>query len=221
MTRQSQSAVTAAGASPHMPPPTGMFLLPPLPYADDALEPVISARTVQFHYGKHNKGYVDALNGLVIGTPFAGLPLEEVVISTSQIPEQVAIYNNAAQAWNHAFYWQSLSPTRGGHMPTALQAPINASFGSTDALKEELLTAATTLFGSGWAWLVLDGATLRVVKTANAGTPLTTQMKPLLVIDVWEHAYYLDFENRRADYLKGVIDRLIHWEFAARNLAAV
>ena len=201
-------------------PPSGPFELAPLPFTENALEPVISALTLQLHYGKHHKGYVDTLNGLVIGTPFASMSLEEVVMATEKESAKVAIYRNAAQDWNHTFYWQSLTPGRRNYLPPALKARIDASFGSLDALKEELSTAAKSQFGSGWAWLVLDGAKLRVVKTDNAGNLLTTRMKPLLVIDVWEHAYYLDFQNRRADYVNKVIDNLLNWEFAAQNLAA-
>ena len=218
MNIQSHSAQSSSGASPAMPPSASAFQLPALPYAEDALAPVISARTLQFHYGKHNKGYVDALNELVLGTPFAALSLDQVISATENDQANVAIYRNAAQAWNHAFYWQSLSPRRGGQFPPVLQAQVDSSFGSLDSLKEELGNAAKAQFGSGWAWLVLDGSKLRVVKTANAGNPLSTGMKPLLVIDVWEHAYYLDYENRRGDHVKGIIDKLINWEFAAHNL---
>jgi len=197
-----------------------VFALLPLPYAEDGLEPVISAKTLRFHYGKHYKGYVDALNQLVAGTPFADMSLEQLILCTARDPEHAPIFHNAAQAWNHAFYWRSLSPRGGGFPPHALKVRVDSTFGDLEALKEKLVTAATTQFGSGWAWLVLDGAKLRVVKTDNAENPLTENMRPLLVIDVWEHAYYLDFQNRRADYVKGVIERLINWEFAAENLGA-
>jgi len=197
-----------------------VFTLPPLPYAENALEPVISAKTVRLHYGKHNRGYVDTLNQLVAGTPFVEMSLKQLVLATAGKPEHAAIFNNAAQAWNHAFYWRSLRPGGGGVPPLALKARIESTFGDLEALKEELGTAATTLFGSGWAWLVLDGAKLRIVKTGNAENPLTTHAKPLLTVDVWEHAYYLDFENKRADYVQGVIGKLINWEFAAENLSS-
>lgn len=197
-----------------------VFTLPPLPYAENALEPVISAKTVGLHYGKHNKGYVDTLNQLVAGTSFVEMSLKQLVLATAGKPEHAAIFNNAAQAWNHAFYWRSLRPGGGGVPPLALKARIESTFGDLEALKEELGTAATTLFGSGWAWLVLDGAKLRIVKTGNAENPLTTDAKPLLTVDVWEHAYYLDFENKRADYVQGVIEKLINWEFAAENLSS-
>ena len=197
-----------------------VFTLPPLPYAENALEPVISAKTVRLHYGKHNQGYVDTLNQLVAGTPFVEMSLKQLVLATAGKPEHAAIFNNAAQAWNHAFYWRSLRPGGGGVPPLALKARIESTFGDLEVLKEELGTAATTLFGSGWAWLVLDGAKLRIVKTGNAENPLTTHAKPLLTVDVWEHAYYLDFENKRADYVQGVIEKLINWEFAAENLSS-
>ena len=197
-----------------------VFTLPPLPYAENALEPTISAKTLRLHYGKHHQGYGDTLNQLIAGTPFADLSLRQIVLCTASEPEHAAIFHNAAQAWNHAFYWCSLSPRGGGFPPHALKARVDSTFGNIETLKQELGTAATTQFGSGWAWLVLDGAELRVVKTDNAENPLTARMKPLLVIDVWEHAYYLDFQNRRADYVKEVVDKLINWEFAAENLGA-
>jgi Fe-Mn family superoxide dismutase len=194
--------------------------LPPLPYADNALEPVISANTVGFHYGKHHKAYFDNLNKLVTGTEFADIPLEKIILATAGKAERMAIFNNAAQAWNHTFYWRSLKRSGGGEPPAALKQRIEASFGSLDACRKELATAATTQFGSGWAWLVLDGEKLKVVKTGNAELPLTNGMKPLLTIDVWEHAYYLDYQNRRADYVNAVLDKVINWGFAAENLAS-
>ncbi|HVO76424.1 MAG TPA: superoxide dismutase [Candidatus Bathyarchaeia archaeon] len=193
-------------------------VLPPLPYAANALEPVISANTIGFHYGKHHKAYIDNLNKLVEGTDFAGMPLEKIIKETAGKPDKTAIFNNAAQAWNHAFYWKSLKPNGGGEPPAALKQKIEAAFGTVDACKKELAAAATTQFGSGWAWLVLDGGKIKVVKTSNAENPMTQGMKPLLTIDVWEHAYYLDYQNRRADYVGAVIDKLINWQFAAENL---
>jgi superoxide dismutase, Fe-Mn family len=193
-------------------------VLPPLPYPQDALQPVISANTVGFHYGKHHKGYIDTLNRLVAGTELADLSLDEIVVRTADRTDKVAIFNNAAQAWNHTFYWHGLHPKGGGEPPAALKRRIDASFGSLDACKEALATAATTRFGSGWAWLVLDSDRLKVVSTGNAETPLTKGMKPLLTIDVWEHAYYLDYQNRRADYVNAVLDKLINWGFAADGL---
>jgi Fe-Mn family superoxide dismutase len=192
--------------------------LPPLPYAADALEPVISANTISYHYGKHHKAYIDNLNKLVAETPLAGMPLEKIVVETAGKPDRIAIFNNAAQAWNHEFFWRSLAPDGGGEPPSPLKRKIEASFGSVDACRKELAAAAMGQFGSGWAWLVLDGDTLRVVKTSNADNPMTQGLKPLLVIDVWEHAYYLDCQNRRADYVNGVIEKLLNWQFAAENL---
>lgn len=197
-------------ASPHV--------LPPLPYPDNALAPVISAHTITFHYGKHHKGYVDTLNKLVAGTEFADLPLEKIITETAGKADKTAIFNNAAQTWNHTFYWRSLRPKGDREPPSVLKLQIEASFGSVDACKKELATAATTQFGSGWAWLVVEGGALKVVKTGNAGVPMTTGGKPLLCIDVWEHAYYLDYQNRRADYVNALLDTLINWEFAAKNL---
>jgi Fe-Mn family superoxide dismutase len=194
------------------------YVLPPLPYAQDALEPVVSAKTISFHYGKHHRAYVDNLNKAVAGTEFAGMPLEKIITETAGKADKAAIFNNASQAWNHTFYWNSLSPKGGGEPPAVLKKMIEASFGTVDACKKELAAAATTQFGSGWAWLVLYGDKLKVIKTGNADSPLTKGMKPLLTIDVWEHAYYLDYQNRRADYINGVLDKLINWSFAADNL---
>ena len=192
--------------------------LPPLPYAENALAPVISANTLGFHYGKHHKGYVDNLNKLIAGTEFADLSLEKIIAAATGKPDRTAIFNNAAQIWNHTFYWRSLRPKGGGEPPAALKQKIEASFGSVDACRKELATAAMTQFGSGWAWLVREGDALKVLKTGNADLPPATTAKPLLTIDVWEHAYYLDYQNRRADYVNAVIDKLINWEFAAENL---
>ena len=193
-------------------------VLPPLPYADNALDPVISANTIGFHYGKHHKGYVDNLNKLIAGTEFADLSLEKIITATAGKADKTAIFNNAAQTWNHTFYWRSLKPKGGGEPHAALKQKIEASFSTVDACKKELAATAMSQFGSGWAWLVLDGGKLNVVKTGNADSPLTRGMKPLLTIDVWEHAYYLDYQNRRADYVNAVLDKLINWDFAAKNL---
>ena len=195
-----------------------VHVLPPLPYAEDALEPTISARTISFHYGKHHKTYVETLNKLIAGTDLVGLPLEKVMAATAGKPDKATIFNNAAQAWNHAFYWRSLSPRGGGEPPAALKKKIESSFAGVDACKKELATAATTQFGSGWAWLVLDGDKLRVVKTGNADNPLLKGMKPLLTIDVWEHAYYLDYQNKRDAHVNAVLEKLIDWNFASDNL---
>jgi Fe-Mn family superoxide dismutase len=202
---------TASGAE-------SLQVLAPLPFAENALEPVITAKTIGFHYGKHHKGYVDNLNKLVAGTEYAALPLEKIITSTTGKPERIAIYNNAAQNWNHTFYWKSLTPKGGGEPPAALKKQIETSFGSVDALKKELASLAVSQFGSGWVWLVLKGSELKVVKTANADIPMTMGFTPLLTIDVWEHAYYLDYQNRRVDYVNAVLDKLINWEFALQNV---
>ena len=193
------------------------IVLSPLPYAENALEPVITAKTLSFHYGKHHKGYVDNLNKLIAGTEYSVLTLEKIITSTAGKPEKTAIFNNAAQTWNHTFYWNSLTPNGGGEPPAALKKKIEAAFGSVEACKKELASAAVSQFGSGWAWLVLDGGVLKVVKTANADIPMTMGFTPLLTIDVWEHAYYLDYQNRRVDYANAVLDKLINWEFALQN----
>jgi Fe-Mn family superoxide dismutase len=153
-----------------------------------------------------------------MGTEFADLPLEKIIAATAGKTDKTAIFNNAAQAWNHAFFWRSLQPQGGGEPPALLKQKIDAAFGSVAACKKELATAALAQFGSGWVWLVADGGQLKVVKTGNADTPLSSGMKPLLTIDVWEHAYYLDYQNRRADFVNAVLDKLINWEFAAANL---
>jgi superoxide dismutase, Fe-Mn family len=201
---------TIKGASPHV--------LPPLPFADSALDPVISANTISFHYGKHHKTYVDNLNKLIAGTEFADLTLEKIISGTAGKADKTAIFNNAAQTWNHTFYWNSLKPKGGGEPPAGLKKKIEASFGDFNACKTALSTAAVSQFGSGWAWLVQDGDKLKAVNTGNALVPMTTGMKPLFTIDVWEHAYYLDYQNRRADYVNAVLDKLINWDFAEKNL---
>lgn len=195
--------------------------LPDLPYAQDGLAPVISANTMGFHYGKHHKGYVDNLNRLIKGTTFADSPLEKVIADTHGKEDKQAIFNNAAQVWNHTFYWKSMRSQGGGEPPAALKQQMEAAFGSPDACKQALLDAAMSQFGSGWIWLVSDAGSLKVIGTGNAETPLTMGLKPLVTIDVWEHAYYLDYQNRRADYVNAVIDKLINWNFAAENLGGV
>jgi Fe-Mn family superoxide dismutase len=193
--------------------------LPALPWAENALEPVISAKTISFHYGKHHKTYVENANKLIVGTELADLPLDQIVRATAGKADRVGIFNNAAQAWNHEFYWKGLKPKGGGEPPSALKSKMDAAFGGVDACKKELANAAVQEFGSGWAWLVLDGDKLKVVKTGNADTPIAHNQKPLLTIDVWEHAYYLDYQNKRVDYVNALIDKLANWEFAAQNLA--
>ncbi|NLZ17154.1 MAG: superoxide dismutase [Desulfobulbaceae bacterium] len=198
---------------------SAIFTLPELPFADDALEPVISAKTLSFHHGKHHKAYVDNLNKLIEGTDLAGKSLEDIIKATAGKQDKAGIFNNAAQVWNHTFYWNSLKKDGGGEPPAELKKKIDGAFGSFDNFKKEFANAAVTQFGSGWAWLVTDGTALRIVKTGNAEVPFTdTGLKPLLTIDVWEHAYYLDFQNRRPDYANAVIDKLLNWDFALKNL---
>lgn len=211
-------AAIATGAMFSSAQPAPPHVLPPLPYPENALEPVISKTTVGFHHGKHHKTYVDNLNQLVAQTRFAGVSLEKIIINTAGRKENAAIFNNAAQVYNHTFYWNSMKPNGGGEPPDRLKQRIKDSFGGLDACKTALKEAAVSQFGSGWAWLVLDGEVLKAVKTANAEVPFTAGQKPLLVIDVWEHAYYLDYQNRRAEYAAAIIDRLINWEFALQNL---
>ncbi len=196
------------------------YTFPTLPYEQDALAPYISAETLSFHYGKHHKGYVDNLNKLIAGTELDDFSLEDVIKHVVGKADKVGIYNNAAQAWNHTFYWSSLKPGGGGKPSGTLAAMIDASFGSYDTFKAEMLKAAAGQFGSGWAWLVKNGDKLEIVKTGNADTPLTLGVVPLLTIDVWEHAYYLDYQNLRPKYTETVIDSLLNWEFAEKNLAA-
>ncbi|MBU1909854.1 MAG: superoxide dismutase [Verrucomicrobia bacterium] len=195
------------------------FSLPPLPWPDNALEPHISARTIGFHYGKHHQAYVDNLNKLVAGTPLAGLSLEEIIKQTAGKPDKAGLFNNAAQVWNHTFFWNSIKPNGGGAPTGKLADMINQAFGSFDAFKAAFTEAAMTQFGSGWAWLVLEGGKLKVVKTPNADTPLAHGQKALLNCDVWEHAYYLDYQNRRKDFVTAFLDKLANWDFAESLLA--
>ena len=190
-----------------------------LPYQEDALAPAISAKTISFHYGKHHAGYVKTLNGLIAGTQYEGRALEEIV-RTAAARGDAAIFNNAAQTWNHAFYWSSLAPAGKGGAPSAgLLAAIEAAFGTLDACKVALADAAMKRFGSGWAWLVAANGKVAVESTPNAETPIVRPgAKPLLVVDVWEHAYYLDWQNRRADYVKAAVG-LLDWNAASRRFA--
>ena len=214
--------VTRAQSSPVPNPaaatPTGPFAMPPLPYANDALEPYISARTLGFHYGKHHRTYVDNLNKFTAGTDLATLPLEAVVQKTSGVLEKTAVFNNAAQAWNHSFFWKSMKPGGGGKPDSKLLAQLEKDFGSFDAFTKSFVETGLAQFGSGWVWLVTEGEVLKVVKTANADTPLVHGQKPLLTCDVWEHAYYLDYQNRRKDFVEAFVDHLANWEFAAAQL---
>ncbi|WP_448507549.1 superoxide dismutase [Immundisolibacter sp.] len=186
--------------------------LPPLPYAIDALAPHISAETLEFHHGKHHKTYVDNLNKLIPGTEFENLSLEDIVRKSSG-----GIFNNAAQIWNHTFYWHCLAPKAGGAPTGALAMAIDKAFGSFDTFKEKFGQTAITTFGSGWGWLVKNAAGgLELVSTSNAGCPLTAGQKPLLTCDVWEHAYYIDYRNLRAKYVESFWN-LVNWDFVARN----
>jgi superoxide dismutase, Fe-Mn family len=196
------------------------FSLPPLPYAESALAPVISGQTLSFHYGKHHKTYVDTLNKLVTGGEFEGQSLESIIRATAGKADKAPVFNNAAQIWNHTFYWHSLKPGGGGKPPAALAQKIDAAFANFEKFKAAFVDAAVTQFGSGWAWLVSDGGVLSITKTANAEVPFTKGLTPLLTVDVWEHAYYLDYQNKRVDYAKAVVDKLLNWDFAAKNLAA-
>jgi superoxide dismutase, Fe-Mn family len=194
------------------------FVQEALPYDASALEPHMSAKTFEFHYGKHHAAYVTNLNNLTKDSPLADTSLEDVIKSTFGDAGKAGIFNNAAQVWNHTFFWNSMKPNGGGAPTGELSAKIDAAFGSFDKFKEEFKTAATTQFGSGWAWLVKDGDTLKITKTGNAENPLVHGQTPLLTLDVWEHAYYLDFQNRRPDFISTYLDRLVNWDFAAANL---
>ncbi len=187
--------------------------LPELPYAKDALEPFISSKTLEFHHGKHHKTYVDNGNKLIEGTDLANLPLEDIIKKVAGDPAKTGIFNNTAQVWNHSFYWKCMKPNGGGPPTGGIADKIKADFGSYEKFVEEFKNAGATQFGSGWAWLVVDGGKLKVTKTPNAETPITQGLKPLLVVDVWEHAYYLDYQNRRPDYLATFVDKLINWDF--------
>ena len=196
-----------------------MFTLPPLPYEKTVLEPYISAKTLEFHYGKHHQAYIDNLNKLIAGTDLEEDSLENIILATVKDSEQAAIFNNAAQAYNHDFFWKGLRPADGPLEPAAeLLELINKSFGSLGEFYGNFKTAATGVFGSGWVWLVKDGEDLKIIKTANADNPLVHNLRPLWVLDVWEHAYYLDYQNRRAEYIEAVLRNLINWNFIAANL---
>ncbi len=194
------------------------FALSPLPYAVNALEPHISARTLEFHHGKHHQTYVTNLNNLVKDQPLADASLEEIIRKTANDEKQAGVFNNAAQVWNHDFFWKSMKAGGGGHPSGKLASAIDRDFGGVDQFREQFKQAALTQFGSGWAWLVEDGGKLKIAKTSNAGNPMTAGQKPLLTCDVWEHAYYLDFQNRRADFVQAFLDHLANWDFAAKNL---
>ena len=196
------------------------FQQPPLPYDFNALEQYgMKGETFEYHYGKHHKAYVDNLNKLTEGTELADKSLEDVIQASFRDASKVGIFNNAAQVWNHTFFWNSLKPQGGGQPSGTLADKINQDFGSFDKFKEEFTNAATTQFGSGWAWLIDDGGTLKVIKTPNAENPLAYGQKALLTLDVWEHAYYIDYRNARPAFIKNFLDNLVNWDFAAENLA--
>jgi Fe-Mn family superoxide dismutase len=195
------------------------FELPPLPFAKNALEPHVSARTFEFHHGKHHQAYVTNLNNLVKDSPLASQSLEDIIRATAKDDAKAGIFNNAAQVWNHTFFWNSMKPAGGGQPSAAVATAINGAFGSYDKFKDEFKQAAATQFGSGWAWLVADGGKLKVTKTANAINPMSLGQTALLTCDVWEHAYYLDYQNRRPDFVAAFLDHLVNWDFVAANLS--
>ncbi len=194
------------------------FTLPPLPYAQNALEPHISANTLSFHYGKHHQTYVTNLNNLVKDTPMAGMSLEEVIMASAKDPAKAGIFNNAAQVWNHTFYWHCMKPNGGGKPTGEVAKKIESDLGGYDKFKEDFKQACVTQFGSGWGWLVLDGGKLKITKTPNADLPMAHGQKALLTCDVWEHAYYLDYQNKRPDYVTTFLDKLVNWDFVNKNL---
>ncbi len=192
--------------------------LPVLPYEATALEPYISANTLGFHHGKHHQTYVTNLNNLIASTPLAEASLEEIVVASAKNSEQAGIFNNAAQVWNHTFYWNCMKKGGGGEPKGAIATKIIEDFGSYEAFATAFKNAGLTQSGSGWAWLVLDGGKLKITKTPNADTPMAHGQKALLTVDVWEHAYYLDFQNKRADYIDAFLAHLIDWDFVNSNL---
>ena len=199
--------------------PTGPFKQPPLAFHESQLAPVIGARTVTLHYGKHHASYYTNLNTLTPNTPYASMNLEQIIVATKSEPDR-RIFNNAGQAWNHEQYWTMLKPG-GAKMPGGkLAEMINASFGSLDEMKKQMVTSSGTVFGSGWTWLVQDGGKLAILNTAGGDGPLTSGKTALLGMDVWEHAYYLDYENRRTEHVKAVLDNIINWDVVGSRLKA-
>ena len=211
------AAASSSAVSSNAAAPTGPFAVPALPYADTALEPVISAHTISFHYGKHHKAYADNLNKLVVGTEYEKMALAAVIAATTGQADKRGIFNNAAQLSHHTFYWSSMKAGGGGAPTGDLLAAITTAFGSFDECKKQLNEKATKLFGSGWCWLTLKDGAVTIEQTSNADLPAG---RPLLVIDVWEHAYYLDHQNARGAYVTGWLDGLANWDFAAANFAA-
>ena len=194
------------------------FELPSLPYANDALAPYMSSETLDFHHGKHHQTYVTNLNNLVKDTDMHDSSLEEIVVKSSKDSSLAGIFNNAGQHWNHILFWQCMKPNGGGSMPSELESRITSDLGGIDQFKEAFIQAGTTQFGSGWAWLAIDNGKLVVTKSPNASNPLVDGMKPILGCDVWEHSYYIDYRNKRPDYLKAFLDSLVNWEFVASQL---
>lgn len=192
--------------------------LPELPYSKDALEPHISSKTLEFHHGKHHNAYVTNINKLIAGTPMENLSLEDIILKSAKDPVMTGIFNNSAQVWNHTFYWNCMKKNGGGKPSGKLAAEIDKAFGSFEKFMEEIKNAAATQFGSGWAWLVKEGDTLKIMKTSNADTPMVHGVKALLTIDVWEHAYYLDYQNRRPDYIAAFFENLVNWDFVESQM---
>jgi len=197
------------------------FVLQPLPYAKNALEPVISARTMEFHYEKHHRGYVDKLNKLTAKTPFAQAALEDVIVRTWGKPEHTKMFNNAAQVWNHDFFWHSMMPGGGeGTLGKTLQKRIQTDFGAYDTFEDNFTEAAVAHFGSGYAWLIEESGRLSILTTQDAVPPIVLGARPLLACDLWEHAYYLDHQNEREKFVRGYLEKLVNWDFAEEQLTA-
>jgi Fe-Mn family superoxide dismutase len=194
------------------------FDLPPLPYAADALEPHVSRRTLEFHHGKHHKAYVEKTNSLTVGTPYEAMKLEDIMRGASAVGDQ-ALFNNAAQAWNHDFFWHCMKPGGGGMPAGEINERLGKDFGGYEQFRQAFLDAAVGRFGSGWAWLVQRNGKLAVISTGNAGCPLVEGDACLLTCDVWEHAYYLDYQNRRSDFVSAFLDHLVNWEHASAQLS--
>ncbi len=194
--------------------------LPALPFEATALEPYISANTLSFHHGKHHQAYVTNTNNLIKGTDLENASLEAIIAASTNNPEKAGLFNNSAQVWNHTFYWNGMKKGGGGVPSGAIASKITEDFGSFDAFVEAFKNAGMTQFGSGWAWLVLEGGKLKVTKTANGDTPMAHGQKALLTVDVWEHAYYLDYQNKRADYIDIFLKHLVNWDFVNANLTA-
>jgi len=194
------------------------FELPSLPYANDALAPYMSAETLDFHHGKHHQTYVTNLNNLLKDHELQSSSLEDIVVRASKDASMAGIFNNAGQHWNHILFWQCMKPNGGGSIPSELEGRLNSDFGSVEQFKEAFIQAGTTQFGSGWAWLAIDNGKLVVTKSPNASNPLVDGLKPILGCDVWEHSYYIDYRNKRPDYLKAFLDSLVNWEFVASKL---